>query len=241
MNDLRIIHRARSKAALLLLAGVTIAHAQIPAPPPAVVNVSASASAPAAFDRMKAMLRAEAERATASEAAAEVNRLMSTALAHVKGASGVNATTSSYSTYQTYEQGKPSRWRVSQGLSLEGGDFIALAALVSKLQDEDKLLVSGIDFAVSADARAKIEDRVASEAIASWRRRAQQAAQGLGYERWRPGHVSVQTGEMARPQPLMKAQAMSASAAPAPISVEAGTTEVTVTVSGEAVLEGARP
>jgi hypothetical protein len=42
-----------------------------------------------------------------------------------------------------------------------------------------------------------------------------------------------------RPYPTMRATAMAADAAP-PVTVEAGTTDVTVTVTGEAVLESSR-
>jgi len=43
-----------------------------------------------------------------------------------------------------------------------------------------------------------------------------------------------------RPQPMMRVQAMAAGGAP-PVNVEAGNTDVTVTVTGEAVMEPPRP
>jgi hypothetical protein len=40
---------------------------------------------------------------------------------------------------------------------------------------------------------------------------------------------------------MARAQAMASSASPVPVAIEGGTTDVTVTVSGEAVLEQAKP
>ena len=45
------------------------------------------------------------------------------------------------------------------------------------------------------------------QAINSWQSRAQQAAQALGFASWRPGHVTVQTGDGGRVYPVMRAQA----------------------------------
>jgi hypothetical protein len=54
---------------------------------------------------------------------------------------------------------------------------------------------------------------------------------------WRPGRVTVQANDGGRVYPMARAQALGASSAAAPVALEAGTTDVTVTVSGEALLE----
>src|SRR6267143_1512279 len=61
----------------------------------------------------------------------------------------VTASTTAYSSYQISERNQPSRWRVSQTLALEGADFSALVALISKIQSDDGLVLSGMNFAVS--------------------------------------------------------------------------------------------
>ena len=76
-----------------------------------------------ANDRMYAWLRAEADNADPARAAAEVNAKMAKALARAKGAAGVDVTTSGYSSYQVTEKNQPTRWRVTQSLSLDGSDF----------------------------------------------------------------------------------------------------------------------
>ena len=73
-----------------------------------------------------------------------------------------------YSSYQISEPNRPLRWRVAQSLALEGSDFVALSALVSKLQGADGLLLSGLSFTVSPQARHAAEDALTTQAIRSW-------------------------------------------------------------------------
>jgi predicted secreted protein len=125
-------------------------------------------------------------------------------------------------------------------VSIDSGDFTAAANLISKLQDEDGMLLSGLGFALGDKSRRDAEDSVTQQAIKSWQARAQQAALGLGFAGWHPGHVTVQTGDGSRAYPVMRAQAMASSVGSSPVAMEAGTTEVSVTVSGEALLDSPR-
>ena len=200
------------------------------------VSVSASATTSVANDRMYAWLRAEADNADPAKAAAEVNAKIGKAIARTKGTSGVEVTTSGYTSYQFTDKANVTRWRVQQSISLESADFTAMAALLTRLQSEDLLVMSGMNFGVSREARTRAEDTLTQQAIKGWQSRAQAAAKGLGFEAWRVGRVSVQTGEPAfRPQPMMRMAAASAAAAP-PVNVEGGNTDITVTVTGDAVL-----
>jgi predicted secreted protein len=205
-----------------------------PTPQP-VITVTASASMDAANDRMYAVLRAEADDPDPVRAADAVNGRMARALSRAKAVPGVEARSAGYSSYQISEPNRPPRWRVSQALALEGGDFAALSALVSKLQGTDGLLLSSLSFGVSADARRAADDALTQEAIKRWQARAKTAARAFGATGYRAGRVTIQTNDYGRPQPMLKAGM--AAAAAAPVSVEGGTTEVTVTVSGEAILE----
>jgi predicted secreted protein len=235
--------------ALSTLAGIGSAAAQGEPPRPdrprdamprPAVTVSATASDKVANDLAHAWLRAEADEATAAASAAAVNARMARALARVRGVPAVSASTSGYSTWQIAEKGKPVRWRVTQTLALESRDFAALTALASALQQDDALLLSGLSFSVSAEARQKAEDALTQRAIRAWQARAAAAAQGLGFASWTPGNVTVRTSDTPWPMPQMRAMAAAEAAAP-PVSVEAGNTDVSVVVSGEAVLEPARP
>jgi len=185
------------------------------------------------------MLRAETDNADAGRAASEVNARMARALSQAKSVSGVDARTMGYSSYQISEPNRPLRWRVSQTLALESGDFVPLSALVSKLQGSEGLVLSGLSFSVSPQARRAAEDALTTQAIHNWQQRAQNAARAFGVSDYRTGHVSIQTNDFGRPQPMFKAAGVGATSV-APVSVEGGTSEVMVTVSGEAILDTLR-
>jgi len=203
-----------------------------------VLSLTASATMSVPNDRVFAQLRIEVENTDAARAAAEVNAKMAKALARAKGTSGIEATTSGYSSYQ-YTDKLITRWRVTQSLSLEGADFATMASLLTRLQADDGMVISNVHFGVSPDARRKAEDALTQQAIKAWQLRAQNAARSFGFDAWRAGRVTIETGEPVRPQPMMRAQAMSAGGAP-PVSIEGGNTDITVSVNGEAVMEGVR-
>ena len=227
-------------AALALLASLSpAAFAQVPQmPPPPSVNVSASATATVTNDRLQAWLRTDAENVSPAAAAAQVNAASAKALADAKAFPGIKVATQGYSTQQFTEKGKPTRWRVSQTIAIDANDFTSAATLLSKLQDENGLLLSGMSFSITDKTRRDAEDSVTQQAIKAWQVRAEQAAKGLGFAAWRVGHVNVQTSG-GQAYPVMRAQPM-AMAAAAPVATEGGTTDVTVTVSGDAVLDKPR-
>jgi predicted secreted protein len=206
-----------------------------------MVTVTATATATVINDRLQAWLRAEAENASASAAASQVNATIAKALAEAKGYPSIKVATAGYSTQQVSDKVKAQRWRVVQTISVDAGDFTSAAALISRLQDDHGLLLSGMGFSLAEKTRRDAEDSVTQQALKAWQTRAQQAAQGLGFATWRPGHVTVQMSEPGRVFPMARAQAMASSAGGAPVAMEGGTTDVTVTVSGEAVLEQTRP
>ena len=212
---------------------------QAPLPPQPVITLTATASSQLANDRMHAFLRVDVDNPDPVAAGNEVNTRMAKALARAKAVRGVESATTAYSSYQVSERNQPLRWRVSQTLSLESSDFTALAALVSKVQSEDGLVLGGMSFSVSPSARRTAEDALTQQAIKAWQARAQAAAQGFGSSAWRTGYVTIQTGDYARPVPMLRAAGVQAAAA-APIATEGGTSDITVTVSGEAILEPAR-
>ncbi len=223
--------------ALLTVAATGTPHAQSPAATaPATVTVSASSMATVQNDRLQAWLRAEAENANPAAAASQANAVIARALAIAKAYPSIKVATAGYSTQQIAEKPKPTRWRVVQSLSIDSGDFTAAASLISRLQEDEGMLLTGMGFSVAEKTRKGAEDSVTEQAIRSWQARAQQAALALGFSGWRPGHVSVQTGDGGRAYPMMRAQAMAASPGMAPVAIEAGTTDVSVTVSGEAIL-----
>jgi predicted secreted protein len=209
-------------------------------PPTAVlppsVTVTSTVTTTVPNDRLQAWLRAEAEDASPAAAASQTNALIAKALAEAKQFPTVKVATAGYSTQQIAEKGRPTRWRVTQSIGLDSSDFTQAATLMSRLQDQGGLLLSGMGFSISEKTRREAEDSVTEQALKGWQVRAQQAALGLGFSAWRVGHVVVQTTGPGVVYPQMRAQAMAAPAG-APVAMEAGTTEVSVSVSGDAVLD----
>jgi predicted secreted protein len=225
----------RSLAPVFLLVA-TSAAAQAPPPgigPPAV-TVTAAVSTTVPNDRLQAWLRAEAEDPSPAAAASQTNAIIAKALAEAKLYPSVKVATAGYSTQQIVEKGRPTRWRVTQTLTLDSNDFTQAATLMSRLQDQGGMLLSNMAFSISDKTRKQAEDSVTQQALKDWQTRAQAAAQGLGFSGWRVGHVTVQTSGGEPIYPHARAMAMQAGAAP--VTVEAGTTDVSVTVSGDAVL-----
>jgi predicted secreted protein len=209
----------------------------VPTPQP-IVTVTASATSNVANDRMHAFLRAEVDNADATQAANDVNARMARALTRARAVAGVEVSTAGYSSYQVTEQNRPPRWRVAQTLVLESGDFALLSGLVSKLQGTDGLVLAGLNFTVSDATRRAAEASLTQQAIRNWQERAQSAAHGFGAAGWRTGRITIQTNDYGRPQPMFRAQGV-APASAAPVAVEGGMSDVTVTVSGEAILDKA--
>jgi predicted secreted protein len=232
----RMSNPLRSIALALLFCGAS-AGAQLPSPgmaPPAV-TVTAVATTTVTNDRLQAWLRAESEDASPAAAAGQTNALVAKALSEARAYPAVKASTGGYSTQQISEKGKPTRWRVTQFVSLDSGDFTQAATLMTRLQDQGGMLLSNMGFSLSDKTRKEAEDSVTEQALKGWQARAESAARGLGFSGWRVGHVNVQTSGGGPIYPMARAQPM-AMGASAPVTLEAGTTEVSVTVSGDAVL-----
>lgn len=210
----------------------------IAAPPSDVTGVTLTASANMQVDndRMTIVVQSEAEKPSATAAAAEVNAKMAKALATAKAVSGVTAKTLNYSTSQVMEKQKFVRWRVTQLMEIETADFAAGANLATKLQDDGLNLLS-LTFGVSPEARRKALATLQHEALVEWQALAKQAAASMGFNGYTPGRLTVNAGDSG-PRPRF-AQAMVAKAADA-VAVSAGTSELTSTVTGEAILGSER-
>jgi predicted secreted protein len=223
------------------LVAASLARADDALVPQPVITLNATVSTAVANDRMQVSLRAEAENADPARAGSDVNAKMARAISRAKAAAGIDVATTGYSTYPVYDKDqKPTRWHASQSLSIEGADFAAVASLATALQADGGLLVSGVSFSVSTATRRKEEDALTGSAIRQWQERAASVARAFGAAKWRTGRVTVEASGTVRPQqPMMRSGV--AVAQSAPMVVEGGTSEISVTVSGEAILDDARP
>ena len=138
--------------------------------------LSETAAREVAQDTLVALLAARAEAGTPRAAQAEVNQAMTAAIQKAEAVTGVRAATAGYRVYQEYDRdGEPRGWIAEQDLRLTSREAAPLLELAGLLQ-EDGLLLNGLNYQLSDEARRAIEDELALEAIAALRRRAEEVA-----------------------------------------------------------------
>ena len=192
------------------------------------IHFQVERSRPVENDRMQAVLSLTAEDDNAARLADQINRSMDTALKTAKARAKVEVRTGSYRTYPVYNKEKIQRWRATQELLLEGSDFAELGSLIGQLQE--RLQVTSLIFSVSPTRRAAVEDELIARALDAFKQRAELVRKQLAAKAYRIVDVSINSGGGV-PVPMMRAAVMEA-ASVAPPAVEAGTSTLSVNVSG---------
>jgi predicted secreted protein len=185
-------------------------------------------------DRMQAVLSLTADDDNATRLADRINRSMDAALKTAKTRVKVEVRTGSYRTYPVYIKEKIQRWRATQELRLESSDFAELGGLIGQLQEH--LQVTSINFSVSAAKRAAVEDELIVQALDAFKQRAELVRKQLAAKGYRVVDVSINTGG-GQPVPIMMRATTMEAASVAPPALEAGTSTVTVSVSGVVELQ----
>jgi len=159
---------------------------------------------------------------------------MDTALKTAKTRAKVEVRSGSYRTYPVYNKEKIQRWRATQELRLESSDFAELGGLIGQLQEH--LQVNSIMFSVSSTKRAAVEDELIAQALDAFKQRAELVRKQLTTRSYRIVDVSINTGG-GQPVPIMMRATTMEAASVAPPALEAGTSTVTVSVSGVVELQ----
>nr|WP_040051766.1 SIMPL domain-containing protein [Caballeronia concitans] len=224
---------AMSSAALTFSA-TAVAQTVIASPQPSgVLSLSAQASAQVPQDVVTITLFYEQEAADPSSLTTTLNQRAEAALREAKGVDGVTAKSGAFSVYpSTDRDGKISAWRGRTEVVLESHDFAAASKLAGKMSSS--MQVGNVTFSLSPEAQRAAAQKLSTQAIDSFRKQAQAASQAFGYGSFTIREVNVgQSGAAPRPVMMMQARGMSADAKmAAPMALEAGTTTVTVDVSG---------
>ncbi|MCB1816837.1 MAG: SIMPL domain-containing protein [Chromatiaceae bacterium] len=197
------------------------------------VHLDESARAEVDNDLLVVVLSAQAEGRDASAPADEVNRLMDWAVNLSRSHPEVKLQTLGYQTHAVYNKDKIRGWRVSQSLRLESRDNRLLGDLVAKLQAQ--LHVQSLGYEVSDEQRRGHLDELTATAITRFQARAKHIAGALGRTGFRLVNLQINDSRN-RPMPLARGMMMEAATADfsvAPATIEAGTQELTVSVSGE--------
>ncbi|RQS16515.1 SIMPL domain-containing protein [Burkholderia sp. Bp8998] len=234
------------KSALALAAAVPVAltlaspaaHAQVANPhfpePAGVLSLSSQASADVPQDIIHITLFYEQQAKDPGSLTSALNQRADAALAQAKGVSGVTAHTGAFSVYpSTDRDGRISAWRGRTEVVLESRDFAAASKLAGQLSNQ--MQVANVEFSLSPEAQREAEQKLTTDAIKSFRARADEAAKAFGYSSYSIRDVNVGGSRNVQPYPRMMAMAaapMDSAKMSAPISVEGGKATVSVTVNG---------
>ncbi|KVN05050.1 SIMPL domain-containing protein [Burkholderia stagnalis] len=202
--------------------------------PSGVLSLSSQASAEVPQDIIHITLFYEQQAKDPGSLTAALNQRADAALAQAKGVSGVTAHTGAFSVYpSTDRDGKISAWRGRTEIVLESRDFAAASKLAGQLSN--LMQIANVEFSLSPEAQRAAEQKLTTEAIKSFRVRADEAAKAFGYNSYAIRDVNVGGGRNVQPYPRMMAMAapaMDSAKMSAPIAVEGGKATVSVTVNG---------
>jgi len=224
----------RSLLAALLLAPLLAFAQDTHEPLFNLVSLSAQAESEVPNDTLVAVLAVEAEGADPAQLADSVNRSMHKALALARGVAGVSLRSVGYQTYPVYDKARIARWRARQELRLESSDFAAASRLIGKLQSS--LTVASVSLSVSPAARRRAENALIDEALAAFQQRAQLVRDALKANGYRIRDLQISGGAPV-PRVFAAAARGMMAAGVAPPAFEAGTSQISVSVSGTIQLQ----
>ena len=227
-----------ARAAAVLLAGAAMAQSAfaqsvIQAQPSGVLSLAAQASADVPQDVVDITLFYEQEAQDPASLTSVLNQRADAALRQAKGVDNVTAHSGSFTVYpSTDRDGRISAWRGRTEVVLESKDFAAASKLAGKMSDS--MQVGSVTFSLSPEAQRASEQKLSTQAIASFKQQAQSSAQAFGYSGYAIREVNIgHNGSSPRPVMMMAARSMGADAKmSAPMALEGGTSTVTVNVSG---------
>jgi predicted secreted protein len=219
-------------SSLALVSAAADAQSVTQAEPSGVLSLTAQSSAEVPQDVVDITLFYEQEANDPSTLTTTLNQRAETALRQAKGVSGVTARSGSFSIYpSTDRDGRISAWRGRTEVVLESHDFAAASKLAGEMSSN--MQVGNVQFSLSPEAQRAAEQKLTGEAIASFRQQASAGAQAFGYSGYSIREVNIgHNGVAPRPVMMMAARAMGAESKAAPLPLEAGTSTVSVNVSG---------
>lgn len=239
----RLITR-HALAQFLLLGGVALvaganANAQSLSQPSNVVQLQTTGSVDVPQDWLTVRLSTTREAPDAATVQNQLKQATEAALASLRGQvrpGEFEVRTGAFGVYPRYASaGKIAGWHGSAEVIIEGRDVERISAAVGKVPG---LTVGQVGFSLSREARRKTESQVQAMAIERFKAKATEIAQGFGFSGYQLREVAVSAADEPTRPIYPRAMAMEAKAAmsDAPIPVEAGSSTVSVTVSGSVQL-----
>ncbi|SDL97691.1 Predicted secreted protein [Oryzisolibacter propanilivorax] len=227
-------------AALAAASGLAVAQAISVEPPRDVLQLSASGSVEVQQDLLVLTLATTREGSDAASVQKELRQALDAALQQARADAApeqMEVRTGDFGLHPRYDkEGAITGWQGRAELVLSGRDFGRITGTAGRIRT---LAISRVAFDLSRQARQRVEGQAEAEAIAAFKARAEALARGFGFSGYSLREVSVNSNESS-PGPRPRVMAMQAKGAAyemdAPVPVEAGKSQVMVTISGSVQL-----
>lgn len=201
------------------------------------LTLEASARTEVTNDEMVIRLAVEREGTDLNSINQFVLQSLNSGIEQAKKVSDVKATLGSLYTNQNWTpQGRPSGWKVRGEIVLQSKNLAGLGQLAGDLSA--RMLLAGVQFRLSAEARAQAEKRLLVEAANAFRNRAKEASLALGFKDFAMKDLNLSNGFNVIVRPLLaRAEMAMAKTASAAVPTESGESEVVLSFSGSIELK----
>lgn len=232
---MKLTRPALVRPALLAAAALALSptHAAEPAAPAGVLNLSASASTEVTHDILVVTFTTAREGSDAASVQSGLKQAVEAALAEARKVAKpeqIDVSTGSFSLYPRYSsKGQPSGWTGTAELVVQGKDLAGIGQLTGRIST---MTVGRVAYALSKEARERVEAEVTERAIAQYRARAEAYAKQFGYGGVVIREVQVSSNEPQHYAPVSTRAMAKAEAYDAALPVEPGKGTVSVTVTG---------
>jgi predicted secreted protein len=199
------------------------------------VHLQAQQSESVSNDTMHVSLSTYGEARDPASLAMQLNTDMEWALAIARQNEGVTVSTGGYQTYPVHRDNVLKGWRGQQSLELEGKDTRQIGELAGQLQE--KLQIKSINFSVSGEKRHAVENRLIDRALEAFKQRARIVGDNLKASGYRIVDINISTSAQRPPVPYQARMMAAPMEAAAAVAVEAGESDIVVSVNGTVELQ----
>ncbi len=200
-----------------------------------VASLQASGTIEVQQDLLTISMTTSKDGADATTVQTQLKTALDAALTEAKKAAQpgqLDVRTGAFSMYPRYARdGKINGWQGTVELVLEGRDFARISTTAGKIST---LTMGQVSFALSREARAKVEAEAQTQAIERFKAKASEISKNFGFSSYSIREVSVNANDQGvsprgRGAQMMQAKSM---ASDEPVPIEAGRSNVIVNVSG---------
>ena len=201
------------------------------------VNFQVEVSREVANDLLVANLIVEIQDKEPALVTQRLNNVLNDALEKASAFSTVKASSGNQNTRPVYNKNKVDTWHGYAEIHLESLDFKATGELIMQLQQ--RMQLANIQFNISPDTRAQVENELITEAIKAFRTRASAISSAMGTNTYKNVNLSISnSGGKPTPHPramMRNVMALEASI-PAP-EFASGDSRMAVQINGAIELQ----